>query len=118
MGIRNAATTVLLLVSIATLSLGPVRVLAGDGGGGVDCEWKYKCELVLQREPFICGQWASEAEKICPQQQQEATTSAPEPAAEEEEEDVGSFRPFQMIKAPCLAPHVSDRQGRCRLPFA
>lgn len=116
MGIRNAATTVLLLVSIATLSFGPVRVLAEDGGGGVDCEWKYKCELVLQREPFICGQWASEAEKICPQQQQEATTSAPEPAAEEE--DVGSFRPFHMIKAPCLAPHVSDRQGRCRLPFA
>lgn len=115
MGIRNAVT-VLLLVSVATLSLGTVRVLAGEGDG-VDCEWKYRCDLVLQREPFICGRWASEAEKICPQQQ--PTTSAPEPAAPaEEDEDVGSFRPFHMIKAPCLAPHVSDRHGRCRLPFA
>lgn len=94
----------LLLIAVSTYS---GSVLAQD------CAWKYKCEWVLQQEPFICGQWAPEAEKICPTEEELATTTTVPDAVE----DVGSFTPFHMIKAPCNAPYVSDRHGKCRLVF-
>lgn len=78
-----------------------------------DCEWKYKCDWVLQREPFICGRWAPDAEKIC----SPSTAQSRAVAEDITEEDVGSFQPFQVIKAPCIAPYVSNRRGKCRLVF-
>lgn len=87
----------LVVVVVLVAAVSTVGVLANEQ----DCDWKYKCEEVLQQDPFICGRWAPEAEKICP------------PAAD----DVGSFSPFHVIKAPCNAPFATDRWGKCRLVF-
>ena len=84
--------------------------VAAQDADGVDCEWKYKCEEVLQSEPFICGRWSPNVEKICPQ--------AAQKQQEQPDEDVGTFTPFSMIKAPCTAPYAEDHQGKCRLVFA
>lgn len=109
LGIRSPAAVVLLLALFLSSIGVPVILAETETDLGADCEWKYQCEWLLQKEPFICGRWAPEAEKICPP----STTTTPRQA----EEDVGSFSPFHMIKAPCLAPYISDRHGKCRLAF-
>lgn len=71
----------------------------------VNCEWRYKCELVLETDPFICGKWAPEAEEICP------------PNEEPSVGDAVSFTTFKIIKAPCNPPYIQTRSGECRRKF-
>lgn len=97
----NCSVVVLLLLFL-------LSSVASDEDTGVNCEWKYKCELVWSREPFVCGRWAPEAEKICP-------TTVPPPAAADDDEVVATS--FQMIRAPCTHPFMWDRAGKCRKAF-
>lgn len=74
----------------------------------VNCEWRYKCELVLETDPFICGRWSPETEEICPPNVEPSVAG---------EGDVVSFTPFKIIKAPCNPPYEQTRSGDCRRKF-
>lgn len=91
-----------IFVGLLTLALAVLLV-----HGNVNCEWRYKCELVLETDPFICGRWSPETEEVCP----------PNVEPSSGDTEAVSFTAFKIIKAPCNAPYVQTRTGECRRKF-
>lgn len=34
-------------------------------GGGEKCQWSYKCDIVLENDPFVCGKWRNTPDIVC-----------------------------------------------------
>lgn len=88
--------------------------------GAVDeslCEWHYKCEDVLQSDPFICGRFAEYPVKVCPTAVTLPDVQKDGSAIEATTAEPVSANTFNIIRAPCLYPYREDRHGECRIPF-